>query len=139
MNLKEFKKLLQFADGYKLMYLFGMLSIIIAQAFNTIGPLIIRTTLDSIVGNEPISSGLIQNIVNLLGGREYLSKSLWILGLIIVINTVLRGVFLYFKNTLASKASENIAMRIRNKLYDHIQRLPYEYHVKAETGELIQK
>lgn len=137
--MKEFKKLLQFAEGYKLMYLFGMISIIIAQAFNTIGPLIIRTTIDSIVGTEPITSVIIQRFVDLLGGIDFLSSSLWIMGLVIVFNTAIRGVFLYYKNTLASRASENIAMRIRNKLYDHIQRLPYEYHVKAETGELIQK
>lgn len=137
--MKEFKKLLQFADGYKLMYLFGMISIIISQAFNTIGPLIIRTAIDSIIGTEPITSSITQKIVNLLGGRDYLTNSLWVLGILIVLNTAIRGIFLYFKNTFASKSSENITMRIRNKLYDHIQRLPYEYHVKAETGELIQK
>lgn len=137
--MKEFKKLLQFANGYKLIYLLGMISIILSQLFNTIGPLIIRTTIDSIVGNEPISSGIIQSSINLLGGRRFLSNNLWIMGLIIVLNTAIRGVLLYFKNTLSSKSSESIAMRIRNKLYDHIQRLPYEFHVKAETGELIQK
>ena len=76
MYLKEFKKLLQFANGYKLIYLLGMLSIILSQAFNTIGPLIIRTTIDSIVGNEPITSSIIQAIVNSMGGRVFLSKNL---------------------------------------------------------------
>ncbi len=137
--MKEFKKLLQFADGYKLMYLLGMISIIISQVFNTIGPLIISNTIDSIVGNKPITSNFFQLLVNVIGGREFLAANLWIMGIIIVLNTGLRGVFLYLKNTLSSKSSENIAMRIRNKLYDHIQRLPYEYHVKADTGELIQK
>jgi ATP-binding cassette subfamily B protein len=138
-NMKEFKKLLKFSDGYRLMYVLGMISIIIAQGFNTIGPLIIKTTVDSIIGLEPITSSIIQSIVNILGGREYLMNRLWILGIIIVFNTALRGIFLYYKNTLSSKASENIAMRIRNKLYDHIQRLPYEYHQNSETGELIQR
>ena len=125
-SLKEFKKLLQFADGFKLMYLLGMISIVLAQVFNTIGPLIIGTTIDSIIGTKVIESNLIQSVVNLLGGRIFLNANLWILGIIIVSNTALRGIFLYFKNTLSSKASENIAMRIRNKLYDHIQRPPYE-------------
>ena len=137
--MNEFKKLLKFSNGYNLMYFLGMISIVIAQAFNTIGPLIIRTAVDSIIGNEPITSSIIQNMVNILGGRDYLTEHLWILGFIIIINTALRGLFLYFKNTLSSKASENIAMRIRNKLYDHIQRLPYEYHQNSETGELIQR
>lgn len=122
-----------------MMYILGILSIIISQIFNTLGPLIVRTTIDSIIGIEPITSIYIQKFVNILGGKEFLATRLWILGIVIIFNTVLRGVFLYFKNTLSSKSSENIAKRIREKLYDHIQRLPYEYHVKAETGELIQK
>jgi ABC-type multidrug transport system, ATPase and permease components len=28
---------------------------------------------------------------------------------------------------------------MRDGLYDHIQKLPYEYHVKADTGDLIQR
>ncbi len=138
-NLKEFKKLLQFSKGYKTMYILGILSIIASQIFNTLGPLIVRTTIDSIIGIEPITSIYIQKFVNILGGKEFLATRLWILGIVFIFNTVLRGVFLYFKNTLSSRSSENIAKRIRDELYDHIQRLPYEYHVKAETGELIQK
>lgn len=137
--MKEFKKLFPFSHGFRLMYVFGMISIIISQLFNTIGPLIIRTTIDSIIGSEPISSDIIQSMVRFLGGRTYLTGNLWILGLLIVVNTGLRGLFLYFKNILSSKSAENIVMRIRNKLYDHIQRLPYENHVKVETGELLQR
>lgn len=137
--MKEFKKLLQFSEGYKTMYILGVLSIITSQVFNTLGPLIVRTTIDSIIGNEPITSIYIQKLVNILGGKEFLESRLWILGIVIIFNTILRGLFLYFKNTLSSKSAESIAKRIRDRLYDHIQRLPYEYHVKAETGELIQK
>lgn len=137
--LKEFKKLLQFSKGYNLMYFFAILSIIISQVFNIISPLIIRTTIDSVIDSEPITSIYIQKIVNILGGKEFLSARLWIIGIVIICNAALRGLFLYLKNTLASKSAETIAKRIRDKLYDHIQRLPYDYHVKADTGELIQK
>lgn len=139
LNLKEFKKLLQFSEGYKVMYLLGMLSIILAQIFNTLGPLIIRTTIDSVIGTEPINSSILHSFIDFLGGRDYLLQRIWILGIIIVLNTLLRGIFLYLKSYLSSKSAENIAMRIRNRLYDHIQKLPYEYHVKSETGELIQR
>ena len=137
--MKEFKKLLPFSHGFRLMYFLGMISIIVSQLFNTIGPLIIRTTIDSIIGSEPITSEAIQSVVSFLGGKEYLIQNLWILGLLIVLNTGLRGLFLYFKNILSSKTAENMVRRIRNKLYDHIQRLPYKEHVKLETGELLQR
>ncbi|TCU74208.1 ATP-binding cassette subfamily B protein [Tissierella praeacuta] len=137
--MKDFKKLLKFMEGYRIIYLFGMISILISQILTTVTPLILRTTIDSIIGDEVIKSSIIQRIVYFLGGKEFLKQHLWLIGLLLVCIAILRGLFLYLKNTLSSKSAENTTKKIRDKLYDHIQRLPYEYHVKAETGELIQK
>lgn len=137
--MKDLKKLFKFMEGYRLIYLFGMLSILASQIFTTATPLILQTTIDSVIGNEPIESSTIIKVVDLLGGTDYLRERLWIIGIILIIVAILRGAFLFLKNTLASISAENTTKRIRDKLYDHIQRLPYEYHVKAETGELIQK
>lgn len=137
--MKNFKKLLNFMKGYRIIYSLGMLSVLMAQMLTITTPLILKTTIDSIISNEPVDSTIIQNIVTTLGGRELLKENLWIIGLLLVLVAIIRGVFLYFKTTLASKAAENTTKRIRDKLYDHIQRLSYEFHVKSETGELIQK
>ena len=137
--MKNFKKLLKFMEGYRLIYLFGMLSILISQILTTTTPLILQTTIDSIIGDDAIKSPTIQNLVDLLGGKEILKGNVWIIGLLLVAVAIFRGLFLFLKNTLSSKSAENTAKKIRDDLYDHIQRLPYEYHVKSETGELIQK
>lgn len=137
--MKEFRKLLPFAHGYKFIYALAMIAIIFSQLFNTFSPLIIKTTIDSIIGSEVIESDVIQSMVNFFGGSAYLVNNLWVLGILFVLNTGFRGLFLYFKNILASKSAENIVRRIRNKLYDNIQRLPYKEHIKLETGELLQR
>lgn len=137
--MKEVKKILKFMEGYKGIYLLAMVSIILSQMVTIISPLVIRTTIDSIIGNEPINSIFITRIVKSMGGRIYLRENIWIIGMVLVFVAILRGVFLYFRNTLASKTAENTAKNIRDSLYDQIQRLPYEYHVKAETGDLIQR
>ena len=121
------------------MYSIGILSIILSQGITLVNPLVIRTTIDSIIGESIIENQTIEYFVNLLGARTNLRENLWIVGIIIISITVLRGMFLYLKNTLSSKSAENIAENIKNQLYDHIQKLPYEYHVSAETGELIQR
>ena len=139
LKMKDFKKLLGFMKGYKFIYLLGMLSILISQVLTTITPLILKTTVDSIIGNEEIKSGMIMKLVTALGGKELLKSNLWIVGLLLVSVAISRGIFLYFKNTLASKSAENTTKVIRDNLYDHIQKLPYEYHVNSDTGELIQK
>ena len=121
------------------MYSIGIFSIILSQGITLLSPLVIRTTIDSIIGSSIIEHKQIQYFVNLLGGRIHLRENLWIVGIIVILITILRGIFLYLKNTMSSKSAENIAENIKNQLYDHIQKLPYEYHVSAETGELIQR
>ena len=49
------------------------------------------------------------------------------------------GVFTFFKGRLSAVASENIALTLREQLYSHLQRLPFSYHVRATTGDLIQR
>lgn len=121
------------------MYSIGILAIILSQGITLLSPLVIRTTIDSIIGESIIENQNVKYFVNLLGGRSNLRENLWIIGIIIIFITILRGTFLYLKNTMSSKSAESIAENIKNQLYDHIQKLPYEYHVTAETGELIQR
>ena len=121
------------------MYSIGILAIILSQGITLLSPLVIRTTIDSIIGQSIIDNEKVLYFVNLLGGRLNLRDNLWIIGIIIIFITILRGIFLYLKNTMSSKSAESIAENIKNQLYDHIQKLPYEYHVSAETGELIQR
>ncbi|MCF6459965.1 ABC transporter ATP-binding protein [Clostridium sp. Cult3] len=137
--MKEIKKLFKFMTGYRRIYILGMICIILSQMVAMVSPLVIRTTIDSIIGDEPLNSKIVAGLADYMGGRYFLRKNIWIIGSILIVITILRGIFLYFKNTLSSKAAENTAKRIRDSLYDHIQRLPYEYHVNVETGDLIQR
>lgn len=125
--------------GSKFIYFLSILSIILATFFTVLGPLLIKTTIDSIIGNNPIDSNGMLKLIDFGGGISFFKNNLWIIGILLIILTILRGIFLYFKNTLSSKSAENTAKNIREELYDHIQKLPYEYHVKADTGELIQR
>lgn len=50
-----------------------------------------------------------------------------------------QGSFTYLSGTLAGRTGESVARRLRNYLYDHIQRLSFTYHDRTKTGELIQK
>jgi len=137
--MKELKTILKFMKGNKFIYLSGMIFVVLSQIVTIVSPLIYRITLDSIIGDELIKSDLVRRIVVLLGGRVYLREHLWIIGIIIILVAVLRGAFLFLKSLLSSKSAENTIKSIRDALYDHIQKLPYEYHVKAETGDLIQR
>ena len=87
--MNEVKKIMPFAKGFKVIYLLGMLAVVVSQFFNTLGPLIIGISVDSILGDKPISSKYFSQAIEFLGGRETIIDSLWIIGAVIIINTAL--------------------------------------------------
>lgn len=51
----------------------------------------------------------------------------------------LEGGFTFISGRLAAHTAETVARRLRNYLFDHMQRLTFAYHDKMSTGELIQR
>ena len=49
------------------------------------------------------------------------------------------GALTFNSKRLAARTAEGIALRLRDYIYDHIQRLPFAYHARTPTGELIQR
>jgi ATP-binding cassette subfamily B protein len=50
-----------------------------------------------------------------------------------------QGAFTFLGGKLAAQTAEGVVLRLRNYLYDHIQRLSFTYHDHTPTGELIQR
>ncbi|MEA3309126.1 MAG: ABC transporter ATP-binding protein, partial [Chloroflexota bacterium] len=47
--------------------------------------------------------------------------------------------FSYLRGIWAARTAEGITVRLRNYLFDHVQRLTFTYHDHAKTGGLIQR
>ncbi len=126
--------------GNRMLYVGAMISMVLSAVLSLFPPLVIAITVDSIIGDKPlIASPIVVSIVERMGGRTVLAQNLWICGLVLVLLNMLNGYFQYSRGKWSAQASEGIAMNIRNNLYDHIQNLPYDEHVKAETGDIIQR
>jgi ATP-binding cassette subfamily B protein len=52
---------------------------------------------------------------------------------------LLEGGFTFLSGRWAARTAEGTAYRLRNYLFDQIQRLPFTYHDRTSTGELIQR
>lgn len=126
--------------GKRLMYFAAIISIGLATMFSFLSPLIIRLTIDSIIGGKEINApSVIVSMIEKIGGTGMLARNLWICSLALILLSVLNGIFTFFKGKWSAVASESTARSIRNKLYNHLQHVTYDYHVKAETGDLIQR
>ena len=61
-----------------------------------------------------------------------------IVGTIFVLS-VIRGVLSFFQTYFGEAASQYVSYDLRNKLYDHIQHLPFGFHDKHHTGTLMSR
>ena len=104
-------------------------------------PLLLAETIDCILSGKPSTlPGWFTGWMRGLGMTPgWIRDHLWILALALVLIYLLNGVFSYVKGRMSAVASERIAMTLRERLYRHLQRLPFAWHVRAETGDLIQR
>lgn len=138
--MDSIKLLMKSMKGNRLLYVGAILSVALATAFTLAGPLVISFTIDSVIGDKPMDvPNWVLSIIDSLGGKNTLAQNLWICSLALIVLTIGRGIFTYLRGKWSAVASESIAKNLREKVYDHLQHLSYEYHVKAETGDLIQR
>lgn len=121
-------------------FLWALIATIMMVIIGFLTPLLPSEIVDSILGSEPFTMpDFLMNPINALGGRDFLRQNLWIPALALILMNVVNGVFTFIKGRSSAIASENIARKLRNDLYRHLQHLPFAYHVKAQAGELIQR
>jgi ATP-binding cassette subfamily B protein len=75
----------------------------------------------------------------LLIGNQATLSSLLPVALGFVALAGIEGLFTFHSGKLTARSAESVALRLRNYLYDQIQRLNFTYHDKTQTGELIQR
>ena len=121
-------------------FLWALIATIMMVIIGFLTPLLLSEIVDSILGSEPFTMpDFLMNPINALGGRDFLRQNLWIPAMALILMNVVNGVFTFIKGRSSAIASENIARKLRNDLYRHLQHLPFAYHVKAQAGELIQR
>lgn len=108
-------------EGYRWAYLGAMVALALAALTKTATYFLLRFLVDDV---------LIQGRVDTL---------LVAVAAGFVVLALFEGTFTYISGRLAGYTSEGLARRLRDYLYDHLQRLPFSYHDKVQTGELIQR
>ena len=134
------KILSRFLKGSWLLFAAAILSAIVSALADMINPQIIRMAIDNVLGGaEPTQPQFVLDLVEKIGGMDYLAKHLWIMALAIVIVAVVKAVSQYLFRVSDTKASETLVKTMRDTLFNHIERLPYAWHGKNRTGDIIQR
>ncbi|MCA9299577.1 MAG: ABC transporter ATP-binding protein, partial [Phycisphaerales bacterium] len=112
-------------------------ALVVASCLLYVPPLVIQVTLDGILPDAP-GPGLARDLAEAVG-RDDLRSRLWIPALAIALAALLAGVFTYLRGRWSARASERIVRGLRDRMYDHLQRLPCTYFDRSETGDLLQR
>ena len=108
-------------DGYKTPFLSAIVCLGAAIAAETGGMLLVRHFVDQVI----VQRGAAGMLVRIAAGFLALAA--------------LRGGFSFISGRSLAYASEKTIQSLRDRLFDHIQRLSFSYHDKMKTGELIQR
>ena len=145
-GLRMLRRFREFMKGSALRYLGSILAVGMTVAVSFLTPLLVAGTVDAI---DAALNGQMDAPLNLprfvegwfaaRGGVQYLATHVGVMAALLLVLNLFGGVFQYLRGRWSAEASETIAERMRQRLYAHLQSMSYDYHAKAETGDLIQR
>ena len=107
--------------GYRAIYVGAFLCIGLAAVCQTLFYFLLRYFTDDVLGIEAMRGQLAWVAAGFIG------------------LALAQGLFTFMGGRWATMTSENVIRRLRDYLYDHVQRLTFAYHDKTPTGDLIQR
>lgn len=120
------KGLWKMMKDYRLPYIMATVALAVSALSKTLTYLLLRFFADDVLVQKTyIGSTLTTTLV-------------WI-GVGFVALAVFEGGFAFLSGRLAAYTAEGITRRLRDFLFDHIQRLSFSYHATTPTGDLIER
>jgi ATP-binding cassette subfamily B multidrug efflux pump len=121
---------------YKRLFIPGLLCAMASAAFSIVVPIVVREAVDSIPRFVALYALFDGSVV-----QPYLYVNffvgLLIFALVIVALSLVSGFFTFLMRRTLVVASRHIEYDLRNRLYDHLQRLSQSFYQKIPTGDVI--
>lgn len=125
--MSSMKRYLKFVKPYKWQIIVTIAIGLVKFAIPLLTPALLKYVVDDIIGGTGLSND------------DKTSKLLFIMGIMLFIFVFLRPPIEYYRQYFAQWTSSKILYDIRDKLFDHIQKLSFKYYSNAKAGEIISK
>lgn len=135
--------LLKMMSGYQWFYIGAILSLVLAAMGRAGGFLLIGWFVDDLL--KPLPQLTDMSALSGLGAQSFtfirpdLVSLIPLVALGYLVLALTEGSFNFLRGRWAAYTAENVVWRIKNYVYDHIQRLTFSYHDRMQTGELLQR
>jgi ATP-binding cassette subfamily B protein len=126
LEANRLKGLWKMMHDYRLSYIVATIALAMSALAKTFTYLLLRFFADDVLTKKQFI------------GNSFSSSLVWIaLGFVGL--AVFEGAFSFLSGRLAAYTAEGITRRLRDFLFDHIQRLSFSYHATTPSGDLIER
>ena len=131
----------RFLRGSKALFALSMLSSVVSALCDMLSPQIVRLAVDNALGGADASTlpGWVLRLAERFGGFAWLGEHIWVMALALILVALVKAVSQYGYRVSNTAASERLVKTARDSLFDHIERLPYSWHMRHRTGDIIQR
>ena len=139
---------LNLTRGFRRRYALAFGALLLSIVFLQLAVVVSKVTIDRVLDSEQpadqlmvvgLQSRVDELILWSMGGKAFVSDHLWMPGLVIVLVTLLAGVFTWLRGRWAAMACEGIMVGLRDELYDKLQHLPCNWFDEQESGDIVQR
>lgn len=138
-NKSNVKLIVNFLKGSKSYFIFATLLAALVSVFELINPRIIGYTVDYIIGTDTPKDQFVIDLINYFGGAENLRSSLYFISLAIIIIAFVTVALRYAFRIINAVGAETFVKKMRDDIFTHIEHLPFSWHMKNNTGDIIQR
>ncbi|MBO4235729.1 MAG: ABC transporter ATP-binding protein [Firmicutes bacterium] len=139
-NKINWKLLFFFIKGSGIYFAISIIASFITAMADMLNPQIIRATIDNAIGGKPSDFPVwVNNWVESLGGFEYIGKHLYIPAIMVAVLGLIRVIARFIVEVTNTNGSEILVKNMRDTIFEHIERLPFAWHMKNSTGDIIQR
>ena len=137
--MKSVRLILDHLKGQKIRLICVFFFVILSSIISLLSSLIFGYTIDSVIDDGETTNSILILFEKLLGGKEYIRENLYILAIALVVVALLSALFMFLRYYHQTIVAERLNENLKNHLYTHIEHLPFSYHKKVQTGDLVQR
>lgn len=130
------KTLISITKGYRWYFLFALLLTIFLGASRAFFPVLVEYIVDTVLQGLPSS---LPDWIHLRLVQSEVTRHLMFAAMALAGFAVIRGLAMILAGVTRAAFSESVVRGLRNRVYHHLNHLSYDYHKKADTGDLIQR
>ncbi|MFY0598306.1 MAG: ABC transporter ATP-binding protein [Cyclobacteriaceae bacterium] len=134
--MKDLAHLNKYLKKYKWHLILGTIFIIISNFFGIIPAVVVRYSFDLLQNSFKIFQSF-DGFELQSEPFDMITSSVLILGVIILVSALLRGVFMFFMRQTIIVMSRLIEYDLKNEIYHHYQMLPLSFYRRNNTGDLM--